>query len=1277
MWKEFATLTKELNQAREQLLEREEEICELKAERNNTRLLLEHLECLVSRHERSLRMTVVKRQASSPAGVSSEVEVLKALKSLFEHHKALDEKVRERLKVALDRVASLEEELERSHNENQSLKDKLLKGGGLQHKGLKNGHGDVTPSISTTKRLSNGSIDPDDDVSRVIELQDTLEKQNHELGQAKVRVTDMNIRVAELEESLAIAQKEMLKAQENAAKYQRDAKEAMAQKEDMEERIATLEKRYLNAQRETTSLHDLNDKLESELANKEGDIKQYEEKMRGMQERLDSSEQRLSQSLSKAEALPSVEAELAERMAALSQAEERQGSTEEKLKQLRSELEECKHELERAREREKMNEEHNKRLSQTVDKLLSESNERLKIHLKERMSALDDKNGLTQELEKTKQTLDEVDGWRTKAEEERDRLRIEIKSLKERLEAEQSTSRSIGGSTTSQAVPDVVMANAGKSGLPDESVVRRTQKGRVEALKGNERKQVHTLNEQEWEKAEQASVLANIAQAFESETSSPAGDDSTDIFSAVDMLSPQGQTDAQTLAAMLQEQLDAINNEIKLIQEEKFSTEQRAEELEHRVGSVDNIDMYGTSPSHRYWNPEPRSLTRSLPGSMLMMTSSTPDTPQQGGRGSGDQRDRASPPQSADSTPVTVRRIHQAEPASPLTSHHKHSASQPHISSLGGAVYGVRERGYDSDVDDVASRPKYVHNRSMSLSESELQYWQKKEPVWQPRSMDFEKPVAKEKETAEVRPIRCEPSPPMSPRSQHLEKMAAAIAAQASQNEQRRNSMESNSTPSPHSSANSSQDSLNKSLQKKQASGIKGSLGRIFGKKEKPGRRGRDSVDKAHLQEDSASQDSMAIGVTGQREQDRRKKKKHELLAEAIRAGTPFALWNGPTVVAWLELWVGMPAWYVAACRANVKSGAIMSALSDTEIQREIGISNPLHRLKLRLAIQEMVSLTSPSAPPTSRTSDNLNAPSQPPPKPTPPPPPPPHPIEQTLAFGEMGHEWIGNEWMTSIGLPQYRSTFMECLVDARMLDHLTKKDLRGQLKMVDSFHRNSFQYGILCLKKVNYDRKELERRREESATEVKDVLVWSNERVIKWVCSIGLKEFANNLKESGVHGAILALDETFDVGTLALALQIPTQNTQARQTLEQEFNNLLTVGTERRLEEGELGRFRRGPSWRKMFKSKEAAAHHRKDKLPLDMTAGECMEAYGPSPGSPTQRTMMFPTQRAAPVAHGVPVLPASPPPKGPGGGAGIGGGGGGATTSPSNTGDLRTYSC
>lgn len=59
------------------------------------------------------------------------------------------------------------------------------------------------------------------------------------------------------------------------------------------------------------------------------------------------------------------------------------------------------------------------------------------------------------------------------------------------------------------------------------------------------------------------------------------------------------------------------------------------------------------------------------------------------------------------------------------------------------------------------------------------------------------------------------------------------------------------------------------------------------------------------------------------------------------------------------------------------------------------------------------------------------------------------------------------------------------------------------------------------------------------------DVLVWTNEQVIHWVQSIGLREYSSNLLESGVHGALISLDETFDYSSLALILQIPMQNTQ------------------------------------------------------------------------------------------------------------------------------------
>ena len=50
---------------------------------------------------------------------------------------------------------------------------------------------------------------------------------------------------------------------------------------------------------------------------------------------------------------------------------------------------------------------------------------------------------------------------------------------------------------------------------------------------------------------------------------------------------------------------------------------------------------------------------------------------------------------------------------------------------------------------------------------------------------------------------------------------------------------------------------------------------------------------------------------------------------------------------------------------------------------------------------------------------------------------------------------------------------------------------------------------------------------------------------MIKWVNLIGLKEYSSNLQESGVHGALIALDDTFDATQMAMALQIPNQNVQ------------------------------------------------------------------------------------------------------------------------------------
>ncbi|XP_029043458.1 kazrin isoform X8 [Osmia bicornis bicornis] len=248
---------------------------------------------------------------------------------------------------------------------------------------------------------------------------------------------------------------------------------------------------------------------------------------------------------------------------------------------------------------------------------------------------------------------------------------------------------------------------------------------------------------------------------------------------------------------------------------------------------------------------------------------------------------------------------------------------------------------------------------------------------------------------------------------------------------------------------------------------------------------------------------------------------KLRLLREA--ASVPMERWRAPTVLAWLEVALGMPQ-YGPRCAENIKSGKVLLELNDQELEAGLGVTHPLHRKKLRLAIEEHR-----------------------------------HPsLVRYPCIAQLGHTWVSSEWLPDLGLAQYSESFATNMVDARMLDHLSKKELEKLLGVTRKFHQASIVHGIHLLRMLNYDRQALAIRRHQCEQVDTDPLVWTNQRFIRWARNIDLTEYAENLKDSGVHGALVVLEPSFTGDTMATALGIPPAKHMIRRHLTAELEALV-----------------------------------------------------------------------------------------------------------------------
>ncbi|XP_069079645.1 liprin-beta-2 isoform X2 [Pleurodeles waltl] len=243
----------------------------------------------------------------------------------------------------------------------------------------------------------------------------------------------------------------------------------------------------------------------------------------------------------------------------------------------------------------------------------------------------------------------------------------------------------------------------------------------------------------------------------------------------------------------------------------------------------------------------------------------------------------------------------------------------------------------------------------------------------------------------------------------------------------------------------------------------------------------------------------------------------------------PFSQWSNEQVCSWLEDF-GLVQ-YVMFARQWVSSGNTLLTATPQDLEKELGIKHPLHRKKLQLAVK------------------SINK-------------------KQEENSGQLDHMWV-TRWLDDIGLPQYKDQFYEARVDGRMLQYLTVNDLLF-LKVTSQLHHLSIKCAIHVLHANKFNSNCLRRRPvDENNISPSEVVQWSNHRVMEWLRSVDLAEYAPNLRGSGVHGGLIILEPRFNADTLAMLLNIPPQKTLLRRHLTTNFHML--IGAEAKQEKREI----------------------------------------------------------------------------------------------------------